>query len=771
MNKYKMVSSQDKKVRGVVLISVALVCALVSALCFQYYQRLQTTVKAESGEYMQEISRQIATGVDKIIDDRFAVLGTLSSVLENTQAPSYAQLAPLIESQQVLWDFQSILLIDPSGIAHDSAGKAVSLKSDPYLQDVVIEGRKSMSTSQIIDGTECIVFAVPLHGVTVDGLHMLALVGAYELSTFDKNLSMTAFGGKGYAHIVRDDGTVVVRSSSPTALKSGYNILNYLTNAAVVSGRSLEKVKRDIASGRSGQTEFKIDGAHEYMTYTPLAEQKWSLLTFVPVAVVNAKSNILLVITLLFCGFITVTFSLLFAILTFTFYRNKRRLEQIAYVDPVTGGNTIERFYEIAQSLLAASGKAQYALVYMNIEKFKVLNEQFGRDACDDILRSVEDGLGGDLSDKECMGRLFADNYCILAQYQGEAALTARFDKWYKACARSVEKGGSAWLPLIIEFGVYVIDNGAMPFAHMIDRAKLSLSEGVSELRGKLRYAIYDERVRRVLFREKHLEDMMEEALAGHEFQVYLQPKYVTQTEQIGGAEALVRWQSKTDGMIYPDEFVALFEKNGFIRQIDFYVFEQVCKALRKWLDQGLTPVKVSVNCSRVHLKSSYFLSQYCLTADKYHVPHELLEIELTENTVFEDVEHLSEIIKKIHEAGFGCSMDDFGSGYSSLNMIRDIRVDTLKLDRVFFRPGARNVERTESVVGSIIGMAKALSMCTVAEGVEEREQVDILKRLGCDYIQGYFFARPMPIMAFEKLAFPQVYGEAEMCDKGVGVK
>ena len=184
------------------------------------------------------------------------------------------------------------------------------------------------------------------------------------------------------------------------------------------------------------------------------------------------------------------------------------------------------------------------------------------------------------------------------------------------------------------------------------------------------------------------------------------------------------------------------------------WVFEAVCHCIRTWEDIGITPVKVSVNCSRVHLKNPNFLERYLEIAQKVGVSPHLLEIELTENVVFEDVVHLSRIIDDIHAAGFGCSMDDFGSGYSSLNLISDIPVDTIKLDKVFFRNTTKDFERTESVVKSILTMSRSLGMITVAEGVEERTQVDMLKRLGCDYIQGYFFARPMPVPEFEKKAF-----------------
>ncbi|MEG0092224.1 MAG: EAL domain-containing protein, partial [Oscillospiraceae bacterium] len=230
--------------------------------------------------------------------------------------------------------------------------------------------------------------------------------------------------------------------------------------------------------------------------------------------------------------------------------------------------------------------------------------------------------------------------------------------------------------------------------------------------------------------------------------------KYNTQTECIDGAEALVRWNDSEDGMIYPDEFIPLFEKNGFVAKIDLFVFEEVCRLLESWGQRGLPHVKISVNCSRIHLKLPDFLDEYRCIAAKYVLPLNMLEIELTESAVFEDVKSLSSVIREIHSMGFGCSMDDFGSGYSSLNQISEIPVDTLKIDKIFFRSGKSDFERTESVVGSIISMAKALHMCTVAEGVEKRSHVDMLKTMKCDYVQGYYFAKPMPIAEFEKLTF-----------------
>lgn len=763
MEKEKIHSFKNNRTIGIAVTSFLIICLAMGVACFQYYKRIQSTVKMERDSYLQEISKQMGDNASRIINDNFSVLGTISTVVKSAGVSSYDELQPIVLEQQKNWSYNSLFLIDEEGIAFDAYGRTVALGGEEYLRDVIVNDKRAMSSSMVIDGKEMVIFAIPLQNVEIDGRQMHALAASYDLTTFDKILSMTAFDGKGYAHIIRKDGTAVVRSSSKEAGQTGYNILNSLSLAEMDADSDLALLKADIAAGQSGMAGFTLDGVHEYMAYTPLAAQEWSLLTFIPASAVNAKSELLMQITLLLCGFITLAFSGLIVFLIVSFYHHKHNLEQIAYVDSVTHGNTIQRFYELVRVSLNASNRTQYALVYINIKKFKVLNEQFGRNTCDEMLCSIEKGITGDLTGLECSGHLFADNFCVLVGYTQEAVLLKRFEEWYAGAARVTTDKGSVWLSPTIELGVYVIANDTIPYEQMIDRAKLALRETTYELHGRLHYAIYDDALRKQLFREKLLEDKMEDALEHGDFKVYLQPKYCADDEQIGGAEALVRWLDPEDGMIFPDEFISLFEKNGFIIRMDLWIFEEVCRTVRAWLDAGLEPVKVSVNCSRVHLKNHLFLEKYIEICKRIDIPTRYIEIELTENVVFEDVEHLIKTINQIHDAGFGCSMDDFGSGYSSLNLIQNIPVDTLKLDKIFFSNSSKDLLRTESVVGSIITMSKALSMETVAEGIEERVQVDMLKRLGCGYIQGYFFAKPMPVADFETLLFGRLVRAARL--------
>lgn len=220
------------------------------------------------------------------------------------------------------------------------------------------------------------------------------------------------------------------------------------------------------------------------------------------------------------------------------------------------------------------------------------------------------------------------------------------------------------------------------------------------------------------------------------------------------GAEALVRWDDPEWGLVPPNEFIPFFEQNHFIVQVDLYVFEQVCKYMRGWLDAGLVLVPISVNLSKVHLNEQDFLQKFINIRNKYSIPPELLEMELTETILFENVELVVNVVQQIHQMGFQCSIDDFGSGYSSLNLLKDIKADTLKLDKAFFSSPKADVPRERVIIESVVELAKKLSMKTVAEGVETVEQMQFLEEINCDMVQGYVISKPVDVNSFEKMVF-----------------
>ncbi len=425
------------------------------------------------------------------------------------------------------------------------------------------------------------------------------------------------------------------------------------------------------------------------------------------------------------------------------FYRKSGR-------DDVTGGKNKKEFERVASLLLR--GEGQFAVVYGNIDRFKLINDTYGNDVGDQVLKKVHKIIDDELLRwDEVSGRIMADNFGMLVRFLSMQKLEHRLARINDQLAEIKDKDGQS-CGIKMYYGVYLVEDKMEPVPTILEKANLALERIFDS--GYLKpVGIYDENERKLLNREKELEMKMERALRNGEFIPYLQPKYELENETVGGAEALVRWLDPVEGMIFPNEFIPLFEKNGFVVELDLYMFEQVCKLIQKWSKMGYRRIPVSVNMSRKHFSVPGFFERYTEILSRYEVPPNTIEIELTESLFYNEMSMLTDLINQIHEAGMLCSIDDFGSGYSSLNMLKEAKVDALKLDRVFFEK-ADDDQRGKNIVNSVIHLAQSLNLRTISEGVEVRSQVDYLKEMDCDYIQGYVFARPMPVAEFEKLAF-----------------
>ncbi len=421
--------------------------------------------------------------------------------------------------------------------------------------------------------------------------------------------------------------------------------------------------------------------------------------------------------------------------------------------DDVTGGKNKKEFERVCSRLL--KGEGEFVVVYANIDRFKLINDAYGDDEGDVVLKKIHQIIDEEmLSWDEASGRIMADNFGMLMRFLSMNKLEHRLARINEQLSSLKDKDGVEY-GIKLYFGIYQVVDKNESVSAMLEKANLALKRVTHSMQHLVHMGVYDEKDKKQLGREKELEMKMERALKNGEFIPYLQPKYELENETIGGAEALVRWMDPVEGMIVPNEFIPLFEKNGFIVELDLYMFEQVCRLVEKWNKNGYRIIPISVNMSRGHFSVPGFFERYIQILSRYDVPDRSIEIELTESLFYNEMSMLKELIDKIHEAGMLCSIDDFGSGYSSLNMLKEVEVDALKLDRVFFKETEDN-KRSKSVINSVIHLAQDLELRTISEGVEVRSQVDYLKEAECDYIQGYIFARPMPVSDFEKIAFAQ---------------
>lgn len=314
--------------------------------------------------------------------------------------------------------------------------------------------------------------------------------------------------------------------------------------------------------------------------------------------------------------------------------------------------------------------------------------------------------------------------------------------------AQSLEAGPIQPSPKV-KFGIYHIADRSLPISGMFDRSMLALSS----VRGqeKVNYEIFQEKHRESVLREQMILGSIDEAMAEGEVVIYLQPKYSLNTRRINGAEVLVRWFSSTEGFISPAEFIPVLEQRGRIFKLDLFVWEQACRAVRRWLDVGMPIVPLSVNVSRVDVDDPDFDRAFMTLIEKYQVPPEYFILEITETAYSDFDDRLMSLVEKMRTRGFKVEMDDFGSGYSSLNMLKDFYIDDLKIDLGFLSGIGENA-RGEKILRLVVDLANDLELGIVAEGVEESHQADFLTDIGCQTAQGYYFAKPMPQKEFEKL-------------------
>lgn len=421
-------------------------------------------------------------------------------------------------------------------------------------------------------------------------------------------------------------------------------------------------------------------------------------------------------------------------------------LQYIAEFDTLTGIYNKAKFFEVTRTMLGTDYSESFAFFRLDIERFQLINSFYGTETGDRLLKFMAKKLRSAVLEigKGTYGKLEGDVFAACIPYAGEREAIAFVDR----CRSELEKFELNF-NLMLTCGIYVIRDNREELGRMLDKAGLA----AKRVKGNYikNYAFYEEEMSRAIEEEQAITNKMASALRHGEFQIYFQPKYNLSTNRPEGAEALARWMDPLKGKTLPGVFIPIFERNGFVSHLDYYIWEQVCALLRKWIDEGLQPLPVSVNVSRVNIYMPNLVERICGLTQKYGIPNSLLQLELTESAYTDNSEVIMDTMKRLHERGFLILMDDFGSGYSSLNVLKNMDVDILKLDMKFLSsseiPG-----RGENIVSSVVRMAKWLNIPVIAEGVEKQDQVEFLRGIGCEYIQGYYFARPMPVEEYEKL-------------------
>ena len=424
-------------------------------------------------------------------------------------------------------------------------------------------------------------------------------------------------------------------------------------------------------------------------------------------------------------------------------YLNYSSLKYLVDYDEQTGIYNRNKLLNETKKLLSKNKNETFAFISIEINQIKIIKNLLGKNITNHILKNMGSKIKNvrNIHGVGTYGRISQEVFSMCLPYNKDNMIAML--EYLKKDLSEINMD----FQIEPHFGIYIIDDITLPIETICDNANAALntiSENYIDS-----YAFYDENLHKKLTNEQEIIGEMFKALRNEEFDIYLQPKYSFSSNTVIGAEALVRWIHPIKGILSPKEFIPIFEKNGFIMHLDIYVWNRVCILIKKWLLEGKTPYPISVNVSKVDFLNPNLYNIITKMIEKYEIPPNLIEFEITESAYAENMENINSTMKKLQKYGITILMDDFGSGYSCLNMLKDFHVNILKLDLKFLSK-SESEGRGGNIIACVIRMAKYLKIPVIAEGIETREQFEFLKTIGCMYGQGYFFSKPIPLHCFE---------------------
>lgn len=420
-----------------------------------------------------------------------------------------------------------------------------------------------------------------------------------------------------------------------------------------------------------------------------------------------------------------------------------RKMKDVIEKDALTGIYTREAFCKYTQDMLQMNPETDYVLMRLDVERFKIINDLFGTKVGDMVLNIIAQKLKKKLQGIGTYGRIAGDNFvcCFPEGTINMEDIGLQHDPDIEELQLKYD--------ITLYYGVYRITDRSVSINLMCDRAEMV----IRTIKGNYlkRIAYYDDELRMKMLEEQQLTNDMQSGLKNGEFCIFLQPIYDVNSDHITTAEALVRWNHATKGIISPGIFIPLFERNGLITKLDRYVWELACKSIRSSIDNGETVVPISVNVSRINLFLPNLGEELVALLDQYHLEPHHLKLEITESAYTKDQKQLLDAIIKLKEKGFTIVMDDFGSGYSSLNVLKDMPIDVVKVDMSFINDVSTS-RKADVIMMNMVRMAKEIGITVVVEGVETEDQLQYLKSINCDQIQGFLYSKPVPEAVFHSM-------------------
>ncbi|EGT4643462.1 EAL domain-containing protein [Clostridioides difficile] len=726
------------------LITILFLTSLFLTMGYIYIEDTKHLLMSEAKIHIKEVAVQGSQLAQRQIEKDLDVLNIFSNYYaSNPDIPNEEKMKNLLDEMENQ-KFYTMAIVDINGNAENTKGDKFSVKDREFFKNS-IKGKKYVSSpyvDEVNKSIKKIAISVPLlNNDKVVGV----LYCTYNINTLMKLINISFYENNSISYVVKNDGTIILHPQGDSLSKNIYKLLEQDNDIQEVN-----RLKKELQENKTGATVLNMLEERRYLGYATMDNgnsennyiKDWNLIFSIPETVVFSNSKQIINRAVYAVLSIVLIFVAIIFYIIYIKKSNEKEILSLAYEDKVTYIGNQNKFYRECSKYLLGKPSLNYIIVYFDINNFKMINDTFGYEFGDNLLITIAKALKEELTEGEVYARLSSDYFAIFCDYKnGRNKIIRKLDN----IRSNIESNLSIVFEISLCVGIYFVEEGEVDIQKAVNKANMARSVA----KGKnINYAIYNEDVRNKLSEESMILDDIKIALVKNQFEVYYQPKFSLVTGEMIGSEALIRWNHPEHGFISPAVFIPIAEKSKLILKIGRFVFERVCNDLYEWKKQGKKIVPVSVNLSRVELYQPDIVKFINKTIKMYNLSSDFIEIEITETVAINELNILKNVLNELRTYGFSISMDDFGTGYSSISCLRDMPIDILKLDKSFLG-GIEHDERSRNIAKSIVSLAKSLDLVVIIEGVESKEQAELMKQFGCDLVQGFYFARPMPAKNF----------------------
>lgn len=735
--KIKVIYNNRYKIRIWWLLAIFTIIIAVSLF---YVNFLRDLIYRNTYDNISELSMQTTNQLNNSIDTQKQFVQQMVDFIDKGYAKTPEEVFERFKDVLDDYHITKLVILDKNGNGSTSDGFTVENYKNMeefFAQNEVYLSENRPST---VSDNQVNIYSKTFKFQNKD----LVLFATINTANYKDILTRRLFNGQGGTYLINNNGSILIDSFN-IVTENNVNLYDFMKEQnGTVSSHSSEQIdimSNNIKNKINGTFDAKFNSNTYFIHYEKLSENDWYVVTIAPASIIAKELNLFLGISLGLCFLINIIIIGTFIYIDISTQKQNHKLYKAAYIDPITSLGNETFFKETGAKYLQNSSNNKY-MISLDINKFKALNNIYGYDFCNVLLKSIGQKLLEVFPSNSITCRISADIFVSMFSYSDNIDIL--IDNFLSEI--SDLKVDNANIPINLSIGIYKITDNDKDINKVLD--KTYMARGKTKGVYDTNYYIYDDILENKLLEEQQIESTMNKALENQEFKIVYQPKIFTKTEKLAGAEALVRWY-KNGKLVSPSYFIPLFEENKFIIKLDLYIFEQVCKDMADWKEKYNFTTTVSINVSKEHFVDENFIKKYVDITNKYNVDRGKIDLEITESATIDENIDILKILKNIKSKGFLISIDDFGTGYSSLSMIQSMPFDILKIDKVFVDQADLN--SNQNIINYIMLIAEHLGVETIVEGVENKEQVDFIRKINCDIIQGYYYSKPISKEDFEK--------------------